>query len=107
MEFMNSTNAFGGTPFTFWGTVVNRGAMGEVFGTPQNASVTQSQEIPLTYMTHSQILNQLKAFNTSFAQEEYAAADLYVAELCPSINNTAPVCSLPAIQTYEQKMGLS
>lgn len=107
MEFMNATNAFSGTPFTAWGTAINRGASGIAFGTPQNASVAQSSELPLTYMTHQQIFNQLGALNTTFAYEEYAVADVYIAELCPSINNSAPVCSLPAIQTYEQKMGLA
>ncbi len=107
MSFMNATQAFAGTPFTFWGTVINRGASGVVLGLPQNSSMAQGGGIPLTYMTHSQIFGQLGSFNTTFAQEEYAAADVYVAELCPSVGNSAPVCSLPAIQAYERKMGLS
>jgi hypothetical protein len=107
MKYMNSTNAFSGTPFTSWGSVINRGADAVVLGTPQNASVSAGGEIPLTYMTHQQVFGQLSSFNTTFAVEEYAAADVYIAELCPSINNSAPICSLPAIQAYEQKMGLS
>jgi hypothetical protein len=107
MQFMNATQAFGGTPFTLWGTAINRGASGVDLGIPQNESIAQSGAIPLTYMTHSQIFNQLNSFNTTFAVEEYAVADVYIAELCPSVNNSAPVCSLPAIRAYEQKMGLS
>jgi hypothetical protein len=107
MQYMNSTGAFAGTPFTLWGTVLNRGASGVVIGTPQNSTVAQSGGLPLTYMTHSQILGQLNSFNSTFAIEEYAAADVYIAQLCPSINNAAPVCKLPAIQSFEQKMGLS
>ncbi len=107
MEFMNGTQAFAGTPFTVWGTVLNRGADAVVLGTPQNASMSQGGAIPITYMTHQQIFGQLQAFNTTFAYEEYAAADVYIAELCPSINNAAPVCKLPAIQSFEQKMGLA
>lgn len=107
MRYMNATQAFSGTPFTFWGTVINRGASGVVFGTPQNASVAQGGGLPLTYMTHQQIFGQLAGLNTTFAYEEYAVADVYIAELCPSVGNSAPVCSLPAIQAYEQKMGLA
>ena len=107
MQYMNATQAFSGTPFTLWGSVVNRGASGVDLGTPQNASVAQGGGIPLTYMTHEQIFNQLGSFNTTFAEEEYAIADVYVAELCPSINNSAPACSLPAIRAYEGKMGLA
>jgi hypothetical protein len=104
MEFMNSTNRFRGTPFTFWGTSLNLGAEGVVFGTPPNQTSTY---LGITYMTHAQILNQLKSFNTTFAYEEYAVADAYIAEICPSINNSAAVCSLPAIQTFEKEMGLA
>jgi hypothetical protein len=107
MDFMNATNSFSGTPFTLWGTVINKGASSVVFGIPQNSSVAASSAIPLTYMTHQQIFNQLQSFNTTFAYEEYAAADVYIAELCPSINNSAPVCSLPAIAAFEKKMGLA
>ena len=108
MQFMNATQAFSGTPFTFWGTVMNRGAAAVVFGIPQNESIAQSSgAIPLTYVTHSQMFSQLQSMNTTLAYEEYAAADVYIAEMCPSINNSAPVCSLPAIQTFEQKLGLA
>ncbi|MDE1865268.1 MAG: DUF929 family protein [Candidatus Micrarchaeota archaeon] len=107
MSYMNATQSFSGTPFTSWGSVINRGASGVVLGTAQNSSVSKGGDLPLTYMTHQQIFNQLQNLNTTFAYEEYAVADIYVAELCPSIGNSAPVCGLPAIQAYEQKMGLA
>jgi hypothetical protein len=105
MEFMNGTGLFAGTPFTFWGTAINGGADAVVFGTPTS---NQSEKLPpLSYMTHQQIINQFRDFNTTFAVEEYAAADVYVAETCPAIGNTAPVCSLPAITALESAMGLT
>ncbi len=61
-----------------------------------------SDSFPLTNMTHEQVLAQLANPNDQFAWTEYAAADLYVAMVCSSINNTAPVCSLPAIQQLEK-----
>lgn len=105
MAFMNNTDKFEGTPFTFWGTSLDMGAVGVVLGTPQNGTQTSSNP-PLTYMTQGEILGQLGSFNSTFAQEEYATADMYVAQMCHGLNNTAPVCALPAIGKYESKMGL-
>ncbi len=104
MALMNMTGAFQGTPFTFWGSVLNTGVDAVVFGIPN--STPSSTHPPLTYMSHAQILGELGAYNSTFAQEEYAAADVYVAELCPSLNNAAPACRLPAITAMEQRMGL-
>jgi hypothetical protein len=104
MNFMNDTHAFSGTPFTFWGDVLNTGADAVVFGTSNNKSETLP---PLSYMTHQQIIDQFKNFNTTLAYQEYAAADVYVAEACPAINNSASVCTLPAILRIEAIMGLS
>ncbi len=101
--FMNSTNKFQGTPFTFWGTTLLPGADAIVFGN----STPSSSTLPLTYMTHQQVLNQLKNFNDQFAYGEYAAADVYIAYTCPSINNVAQVCSLPAIKELELLMNLT
>ena len=103
-SYLNATNDFQGTPFTIWGSVVNIGAASVVFGTSNNQSATNA--VPLTEMTHQQILSQLSSFNTTFAYEEYAGADVYIAELCPSIGNSAPICTLPAIQAFEHMMGL-
>jgi hypothetical protein len=104
MEFMNSTGAFAGTPFTFWGVALNSGVDALVFGTSSN---TSEKYPPLSYMTHQQIIDQFKGDNTTFSAQEYAAADVYVAETCPAIGNSAPVCSLPAIKSLESFMGLS
>ncbi len=105
MAFMNNTHLFTGTPFTLWGTAINTGADAVVFG---NQTANRSASLPpLSYMTHHQIIGQFKNFNTTFAYQEYAAADVYVAEACPAINNAASVCSLPAIMHLESIMGLT
>ncbi len=101
-EFMNSTNKFEGTPFTLWGTTLDPGADAIVFGN----STPSSSKLPLTFMTHQQVLNQLKTFNDQFAYAEYAAADVYITYICASINNTAPICSLPVIKELEIQMNL-
>jgi hypothetical protein len=100
--FMNNSKLFQGTPFTFWGTTFVTGADGIVFG---NTTPTSASDIPLAYMTHVQVLNQLKNFNDQFAWGEYAAADVYIAYTCPSINNNAPVCKLSGIQKLESIIG--
>ncbi len=105
MQFMNSTNLFRGTPFTFWGSSINQGADAVVFGNATAFSTTTNY-LPLSYMTHSQIYKLLSQSNSTFAYEEYAAADVYIAETCPAINNSASVCSLPAIKEIEAKMGI-
>jgi len=102
MELMNSTNDFQGTPFTLWGNVIVAGATGIVFG---NATPTTAT-LPLTNETHAQVLSQLKNFNDQFAWGEYAAADVYIAYLCPTLNNTPSVCQLPGIKKLEAQMGL-
>jgi hypothetical protein len=102
VQFMNATGKYQGTPFTFWGTYIVAGADGEVFG---NTTPTSAGALPLTNMTHQDVLNQLQNFNDQFSWGEYAAADIYIAELCPSINNSAPVCSLPAIKQIQQVYG--
>jgi hypothetical protein len=102
MSFMNSTNDFQGTPFTFWGTVLAPGATGIVFGNTTPSTST----LPLTNETHAQVLSQLKNFNDQFAWGEYAAADVYIAYLCPSLNNAPSVCQLQGIKDLESAMGV-
>ncbi|MGC8628748.1 MAG: DUF929 family protein [Candidatus Micrarchaeia archaeon] len=94
----NSTTAFQGTPYTIWGAYEVGGADAVDLGN----STPTSNNFTLTYMTHAQVLNQLAQPNDQFAWTEYAAADLYVALICNTINNTAPVCSLPVIKQLEQ-----
>ncbi len=107
MQFMNGSRQFTGTPFTFWGRSLNRGADAVVFGNATSQTSTTTNLLPISYMTHQQIYDQFQQFNSTFAYEEYAAADVYVAQVCPSINNAASVCSLPAIRVMESKMGLA
>jgi len=93
----NSSTAFQGTPYTIWGSKQVGGADAVDFGN----SMPTGNSLPLTNMTHEQVLAQLANPNDQFAWTEYAAADLYVAMTCSSINNKAPVCTLPAIQQLE------
>lgn len=96
LQGSNSTS-FKGTPYTIWGNSLFGGADAVDFGN----TTPQSQSLPLTYMTHGQVLSQLGNPNDQFAWTEYAAADIYIAGVCRSINNTAPVCNLSAIQRIE------
>ncbi|MDE1869186.1 MAG: DUF929 family protein [Candidatus Micrarchaeota archaeon] len=104
LMYMDRTGLFSGTPFTLWGRVADRGAVSSVFG-PTSKAATNTPGI--TFMTQAQILDQLKSFNTTLALQEYAGADVYAAQVCPSINNAAPICSLPAIKSLEANMGLA
>ena len=105
MQFMDTPHLFQGTPYTFWGTTFNLGADAVVFGN-STSSTAITNTPPLAYMSHSELINQLAAFKSTFAYEEYAAADVYVAETCPSINNAASICTMPAIMQMESKLGL-
>lgn len=102
LAFLNRTQKFQGTPFTFWGTTLTPGADALVFG-----NTSQSKPSILNGgWSHSQVLGLLKNFNSQFAWSEYAAADIYIAEVCPSINNNATVCALPAIVKIEKVIGV-
>ncbi len=97
-NLITQLNNFQGTPYTIWGSDQISGADAIDFG---NTPPVSSSDLPIQNMTHAQVLNQLANFNDQFAQTEYAAADPYVAMICSSINNNAPVCSLPSINTIE------
>lgn len=100
-QFILDINNFQGTPYTIWGGSQVGGADAVDFGNTPPTNNT----LPISRMTHEQILSQLANPNTQFAWTEYAAADIYVAMACASLNNTAPVCSLPAIQAIEKQNG--
>ncbi|MGC8586672.1 MAG: DUF929 family protein [Candidatus Micrarchaeia archaeon] len=100
MNYIIQLNNFQGTPYTIWGKYNVGGADAVVLG---NTTPTSASSLPMTYMTHDQILQQLSNPSSQFGWSEYAAADLYVAMVCQSINNSAPVCSLPAIKQIEAK----
>ncbi len=104
LSFMNSTGKFEGTPFTLWGNSLVPGADAVVLG---NSTPTTGQAFPLQLMTHEQVISQLASFNDQFAWSEFAAADIYIAQVCPSINDTAPVCALPAIKSIGTQLGLA
>lgn len=103
MSFMNGTGMYRGTPFMLWGNTLVSGADAIVFG---NSTPTNST-LPLTYETHAQIFDQLNNFSDQFAWSEYAAADVFGALVCNSINNTGEFCSLPAIIQLESEMNLT
>lgn len=97
-EYIIQLNNFQGTPYTIWGRSQVGGADAIDFG---NTPPT-NQTVALTRMTHAQVFQQLSQPNDQFAWTEYAAADVYIAMTCGSINNAAPVCSLPAIREIEK-----
>ena len=93
--------AFQGTPYTIWGDYQLGGADAVDVG-----NSIGNNEYQLTNMTHAEVLAQLSnPNNSSFGLVEYAAADLYVAMICSSINNNAPVCSLSSIKAIESANG--
>jgi hypothetical protein len=87
-----------GTPFMIWGNYSFPGADMAVWGN-STASAT------LLSTTHAQMFQLLAHSTSQFALAEYAGADIYVAAICRSIGNTAPVCSLPAIRSIESTLG--
>jgi len=99
-KYILQINNFGGTPYTIWGARQINGADAIDFG-------NSSSEAPLPFAnwTHAQVFSLLKTPNSQFAWTEYAAADLYIAMVCGTINNTAPVCSLSAITQIEKANG--
>jgi hypothetical protein len=104
-------NNFAGTPYTIWGRYSVLGADADDFGDVTSSSSASSSAssstaalLPITSMTHDQILASLANPATPFAWTEYAAADYYVALICSSLgvistsSTTAPpVCSEPNI----------
>ena len=105
MEFMNSTNQFQGTPFTFWGKYLVGGADAVDF-----SNSSSSSNLTLEYMTHAQMYNELSNPNDQIGWTEYAGADVYIAYICSTLNSTGsaepPICSLPAIKSIEKVMDL-
>ncbi len=105
MSFMNSTKQFQGTPFTFWGNTLMTGVNAVIFGN----STPSGTRLPLTYETHAEVFTQIKSFSDQFSWSEYAAADVYGAYICSTLNQlnkTIPFCSLPAIKKIGAKMDL-
>jgi len=97
MNYIIQINNFQGTPYTIWGNYQVGGADAVAFGN----STPKTSQLPLEYMTHQDMFNQLRQGTSQLALTEYAGADVYIAYTCKSINNTASICSLPAIQKIE------
>ncbi|MGC8729794.1 MAG: DUF929 family protein [Candidatus Micrarchaeia archaeon] len=103
-SLLMASNDFSGTPFTLWGKYFVNGADAVAFGN----STPTNRTIPLEYMTHADVLNQIAAGSSQFSMTEYAGADFYIALLCKSINNTAPACTgIPVISKLESAIKLS
>ena len=104
LKFLNSTGKFQGTPFTFWGTTLVGGADGVIFG---NSTPSSASNLPIAQMTHGEILKAFNSFHSQFAYSEFAAADVYIAMVCPTISESAPVCALPSITKLQKVMNLT
>lgn len=102
MQFMNDSGMYRGTPFMLWGNVLMPGADAVIVGN----SLPTNNTLAMTYMTHQDVLRLLHDFNSQFSYSNYAAADVYAAMLCASMNNTAPFCSLPVMPKLEAMLGL-
>jgi hypothetical protein len=103
MKYIILSNDFRGTPFTIWGSYEVAGVDAVILG---NSTPTSNSDIPLSRMTQEDVLRLLGTPNSQFAWSEYAAADIYVAMLCKTLNDAAPVCNLPAIQSIGTQMGI-
>ncbi len=99
-DYIVQINNFQGTPWTIWGTSQVGGADAVDFG---NSTATAPQ--PFADWTHAQVFSLLRNPNSQFAWTEYAAADLYIAMTCASLNNTAGICQLPVISQIETAEG--
>ena len=97
LKYIIAINDFDGTPYTIWGNYVAAGADARAFG-------NSSQSTSLLNMTHQQLLQQLSQPSSQLAWTEYAGADYYVALICKSISNAAPVCGLSAIRSIESTL---
>ena len=102
MKYIVSTGDFQGTPFTVWGSYELGGVDAVVFGN----STPTSNNYAIQQMTHGQILSAFANPTSQFALSDYAAADVYVAMICGTINNSAPVCSLSSVKGIETQMGI-
>ncbi len=99
-RYIMQIDNFQGTPYTIWGGHQVSGADAVDFG---NSTATAPR--PFSNWTHAQVFSLLSSPNSQFAWTEYAAADLYIAMACSSLNNTAPICQLPAIAEIEKANG--
>ena len=109
-------NNYAGTPYTIWGQYAVLGADAQDFGettststsevmtTSSSAAATSTTALPISSMTHDQILASFAHPSDQFAWTEYAAADYYVALICSSLGagsassaSAPPICSSPSV----------
>jgi hypothetical protein len=70
-----------------------------------NSSVSEGSIVsPGIYkgLTWDQITTQLSTPNSEISQEVIGAANIYTAEICMNLNNSAPVCSQGYVKTIEK-----
>jgi hypothetical protein len=110
-NLMVDLNNFDGTPYTIWNNYAVLGADARDFGTASSTSTTTSSNsssasatLPITSMTHDEILASFAHPTTQFAWTEYAAADYYISLVCSSLGIVSmssasgpAVCSLPYV----------
>jgi hypothetical protein len=96
MNTIIKLNNYAGTPYTVWGKLSVPGADAANFGDPSSNATTT---LPISSLTHAQVLGLLANPHTPFGWNEYAAADFYISLMCASMPSPAPVCSLPSIST--------
>jgi len=90
-----------GPPVQLWGGFWWFGINAIILG---NSTSFSGFAAPVTNLDHDSALKQISTFNGQYAWSNYAAADLYVAAMCPAIHNAAPVCSLPVIAELASKL---
>lgn len=109
-----SENNYVGTPYTIWGNYAVLGANAQNFGAFSSSTSTSTSgttTLPISSMTHDQILASFAHPTDEFAWTEYAAADWYVALVCASLGagsssmmGIPPVCSLPSVAAMTQQV---
>jgi hypothetical protein len=106
MAFMeNASNALGNrappTDTQLWGSSVWFGGIAVILG---NSTGVTGAAAPVSHLSHESALAQISSFDDQYAWSNYAAADVYIAGLCPSLSGPPPVCSLPAIVSLEGRV---
>jgi hypothetical protein len=101
----NASNALGNkappTDTQLWGSSVWFGGVAVILG---NSTSVAGAAAPVSHLSHQSALAQISGFDDQYAWSNYAAADVYIAGICPSLAGPPPVCSLPAIVSLEGRV---
>ena len=101
----NASNALGNkappTDTQLWGSSVWFGGIAVILG---NSTSVTGTAAPVSHLSHESALAQISGFSDQYAWSNYAAADVYIAGVCPSLTGPPPVCSLPAIVSLEGRV---